>query len=416
MNQTLRKYLSLFALGLAGGSIYFLPYIKYSFYDAQIVAMGITNAQSGLLLTAYTIGNMILYIPGGIIADKVNPRWAIVISCAATGILSFIYSMTMSYVIGLVIWVLLSFTTAFIFWAALMKAIRIIGDEKEQGLMYGFYYACNGIAGAATAAIALAMFNTQADEVAGFRAAVNTGGVIVIIAAVLVALLLKNSGGKTAETAEEDKFHFSDVGHLLKQPIVWIISIVIFCGYGLYSCSSYFTPYLSEVCGLNTSETAFVAIFRSYGFLLLAPVGGLIADKIFKNTAKWLAFIMAVIGVLFLGMLLFGQNANAGFSIFYSLLVGAMCMMMYGTIFSMMSGAGISRKFTGTAIGIASIIGYLPDSFYSAMFGTWLDNYGGATGYPMIFGFLGVTAIIGSALAIVVVRMNKKNKLKPETL
>jgi hypothetical protein len=42
------KYLTLFALGIAGGCIYILPYIKYTFYDAQMAAMNITNAQSGI--------------------------------------------------------------------------------------------------------------------------------------------------------------------------------------------------------------------------------------------------------------------------------------------------------------------------------------------------------------------------------
>lgn len=84
MNSKLRKYLTIIALGLAGGSIYFLPYIKYVFYDAQISTMGITNTQSGLMLTMYTIGNMILYIPGGIIADKVSPKKALVISLLST--------------------------------------------------------------------------------------------------------------------------------------------------------------------------------------------------------------------------------------------------------------------------------------------------------------------------------------------
>ena len=80
MNAKVKKYLTVMTLGLAGGSIYFLPYIKYIFYDAQIASMGITNTQSGLLLTMYTIGNMILYIPGGIIADKVSPKKALVVS------------------------------------------------------------------------------------------------------------------------------------------------------------------------------------------------------------------------------------------------------------------------------------------------------------------------------------------------
>jgi sugar phosphate permease len=412
MNPKLKKYLTLFTLGLAGGSIYFLPYIKYYFYDAQIAAMGINNTQSGLLLTAYTIGNIILYIPGGFIADKVKPRWAIAISCIATGLLTFLYSATMTFTISMIIWLLLSMTTAFVFWAALMKAVRIIGDEKEQGLMFGFYYACNGIAGLVTSAITLAVFNTKSNDVAGFHAAVTTSGIIIIVVALLVMVLLKDNGKHVAETAEEEKFHLSDLGYILKQPVVWIISIIIFCGYGLFSCSSYFTPYLSDVCGLDTSKVAFVAIIRQYGLLLLAPVGGLIADKIFKNTAKWLACILAVIGILFFGTLLFRQISNVNFAIFYSLLVGACCMMMYGTVFSLMSGAGIARKYTGTVIGVASIIGYLPDSFYNAMFGKWLDQKGSAVGYPMIFTFLAVTAIIGALLAILAIKMSRDSKEK----
>ena len=80
MNLKFRKYITIMALGLAGGSIYFLPYIKYVFYDAQIASMGISNTQSGLMLTMYTIGNMVLYIPGGVLADKISPKKALTVS------------------------------------------------------------------------------------------------------------------------------------------------------------------------------------------------------------------------------------------------------------------------------------------------------------------------------------------------
>lgn len=74
MNDKTRKYLAILALGVSGASIYLLPFIKYVFYDQQIEAMGITNAQSGFLLTMYAMGNIFLYIPGGILADKLSPK------------------------------------------------------------------------------------------------------------------------------------------------------------------------------------------------------------------------------------------------------------------------------------------------------------------------------------------------------
>ena len=62
----------------------------------------------------------------------------------------------------MVIWLGLSFSTAFVFWSSLMKAIRIIGTEEEQGFMYGLYYACNGITGALTNTFALMYTKQQA--------------------------------------------------------------------------------------------------------------------------------------------------------------------------------------------------------------------------------------------------------------
>lgn len=409
-NSKFSKYLTLFVLGIAGGCIYILPYIKYTFYDAQIAAMGITNAQSGMLLTVYTILNIVLYIPGGILADKLPPKWVLVISCGAAGITGFLYSMTMSYVMGLVCWGLLAFSTAFVFWASLMKAVRMVGTEKEQGFMYGFYFACNGLMKAIVAYVCLLAYNAKgSDIVAGFHSSINTYGIVMLVAAALIAVIMKNE--KATESAAENKFQMSQVGSLLKSPAVWIVSIVIFCGYGLYSCSSYFTPYLTNVIGVDTSTSAFIAIIRNYGFLLLAPIGGLLADKVFKSTAKWLTWCLAVVGLLFIGVLLLPSTISAGGAIAYTMLPGALSLIEYGTLFSLLSGAGIPRAATGTAIGIASIIGYMPDMFYSTMFGSWLDKFGNTTGYPMIFTFLAATALIGAALSYVLYRKNKKATL-----
>ena len=62
---------------------------------------------------------------------------------------------------------------------------------------------------------------------------------------------------------------------------------------------------------------------------------------------------------------------------------------------------------TGTVIGLTSIIGYLPDFFYSAMFGSWLDKNGNA-GYNQIFLFLAATALLGAVIAFLVSRNSKK--------
>ena len=408
MESKARKYLTIIALGLAGGSIYFIPYVKYVFYDAQIAAMGINNTQSGLLVTMYTIGNMVLYIPGGYLADKVSTKKALIISLVATSVLTWVYAFSLNFVVSMIIWLGLSFSTAFVFWSALMKAVRIVGTEEEQGFMYGLYYACNGIAAALTSFISLYAYNTAGEDIkSGFVRGVNASGVVVLIAAICLVFLMKEDAGKVTTESDDDKISLPMVGKVLKSPVVWILSIVILCGYGLKSSVSYFNPYLTEVVGVSAVNSGIFSIINNYLLLLLAPVGGILADKVFKSTCKWLSVSFVILAVLFGGVLLIPSDISPMVASIYTLLPGAVTMMMYGVVFSSVSEAGISRTMTGTVIGISSIIGYLPDSIYSVLFGKWLDNKG-AAGYTNIFIFLVASGILGAVLAFWIYRHGKR--------
>lgn len=408
MESKVRKYLTIIALGLAGGSIYFIPYVKYVFYDAQLAAMGINNTQSGLLLTMYTIGNMVLYIPGGYLADKVSTKKALIISLVATSVLTWVYAFSLNFVVSMIIWLGLSFSTAFVFWSALMKAVRIVGTEEEQGFMYGLYYACNGIAAALTSFISLYAYNTAGEDIkSGFVRGVNASGVVVLIAAICLVFLMKEDAGKVTTESDDDKISLPMVGKVLKSPVVWILSIVILCGYGLKSSVSYFNPYLTEVVGVSAVNSGIFSIINNYLLLLLAPVGGILADKVFKSTCKWLSVSFVILAVLFGGVLLIPSDISPMVASIYTLLPGAVTMMMYGVVFSSVSEAGISRTMTGTVIGISSIIGYLPDSIYSVLFGKWLDNKG-AAGYTNIFIFLVASGILGAVLAFWIYRHGKR--------
>ena len=106
----------------------------------------------------------------------------------------------------MIIWLGLSFSTAFVFWSALMKAVRIVGTEEEQGFMYGLYYACNGIAAALTSFISLYAYNTAGEDIkSGFVRGVNASGVVVLIAAICLVFLMKEDAGKVTTESDDDK-------------------------------------------------------------------------------------------------------------------------------------------------------------------------------------------------------------------
>nr|WP_288792879.1 MFS transporter [uncultured Eubacterium sp.] len=404
-----RLYLTIVFLGMAGGSIYCLPYMRNILYDAQMKASGITNMQLGLFMTMYAIGNTISYIPGGILADKISPKKALVVSLLVETALGIVYAFYPTYVISLAVWFGFSLTSAFIFWSALMKTVRLVGAEDQQGFFYGLYYAFNGLSGAATNAIAMWAYNRAGDDVIlGFRFATITLAVIPGLVAVGLLFLLNDKMLRGDSESEDEKFHLNQVGGLLKNSQLWLFAIVVMVGYGLYSSVAYFTPYLTAVKGISISDSGMVSILRNNVSLLMAPIGGIIADKVFKSTAKWIAVSMGIVAVLYIVCMMLPDSMSGSAANAYTVLPSFMTMMMYGTLFSIMSEVKLPKVVTGTAIGLASMIGYSPDFWYSPLFGHLIDANGNA-GYNMIFIFLIITCIIGIIVCLIILRNKKIN-------
>lgn len=395
-----RKYLTILALSFAGGSIYTIPYLKYIFYDPQMQVMGINNTQSGMLISMYAIGCMLSYIPGGLLTDKISPRKAIFASTTVTCLLGLTYAFTFNYYLSLVIWGLFALSTAFVFWSSLLKAVGMTGGQEEQGFLYGLYYAGNGITGALMNSIALWAFSHGTSPEQGLFYAVIVLSVGLGLSGFFVWLLVPDGN---VETSEEDKFHSKDVKALLTNSSLWIFSIIVFCGYIIFSNVSYLTPYLTNVIGVSVEESGSLSIIRNYVFYLLSPIGGLLADKVFKATSKLFIVLFALTSASFFGILHIPAGTDSTLVGLYSLLPGAFGLMLYGIAFSVIREVGIKPMVAGTAIAIASVIGYSPDFFMSVLFGHWLDTYGNG-GYTYIFNFLGAICAIGSIVSFIIYR------------
>jgi len=71
-----------------------------------------------------------------------------------------------------------------------------------------------------------------------------------------------------------------------------------------------------------------------------------------------------------------------------------------GVYFALFKEANIREKATGTAVGIMSVVGYLPDVFMSPLMGYVLDTYPGVYGHQVIFLMLYLAASIGLVCAL----------------
>ena len=409
-----KRFLLLFALGIAYGFMYVMPYMKSSFYDQMIAAMGCTNAQLGSLMTAYCICCTVSYLPGGWIGDKFNPKPVLLISIFGQAALSFLFMFTYkSYTMAVIIWLLMGLTGGFAFWPAIMKGIRMTGTDEEQGRMYGIFEALNGLASLLLSFIMIGVMAVVggSDLITGFKSALAFMGGLSIVSGILVAILMPKDaayGVSDEEKENQKKITFKDYVSAFKIPGVWIMAILVWCYVTISAVASYLTPYSTGVLGMSATLAATIGTFRTYGCRLIGgPLGGYLADKAFKSVAKeQLLGQLACLVTIGIFLVLPG-GTSGGLLVVLLLLVGIAMFLCKGTYFSIQPEMGIPTHISATAVAIATFVGYIPDMFVHTMFGNWIDAYGDA-GYTKIL-FYGVgTAVLGVIAAVWAIAQAKK--------
>ena len=81
----MKNYLTLLILVVSAAAFYQIPYLRWTFYDGMMELSGLNNTQFGLTMSVYGTVSMILYLPGGIIADKISSRILVPVSLIVTG-------------------------------------------------------------------------------------------------------------------------------------------------------------------------------------------------------------------------------------------------------------------------------------------------------------------------------------------
>lgn len=415
-NKNVKRFLLLFALGIAYGFMYVMPYMKSSFYDQMIAAMGCTNEQLGSLMTYYTIALTISYLPGGWIGDRFNPKPVLLASIFGQAVLSFLFMFTyQSYTMSVIIWCLMALTGGFAFWPSLMKGIRMTGSDEEQGRIFGIFEALNGLASLLLSFVMLGIMAIAGagDLVTGFKSAVASMGVLSLVSGILVLVLMPKNAAYGAASAEKaEKIGLKDYISTFKIPGVWIMSILVWCYVTISAVASYLTPYSTNVLGMSAVLASSIGTIRTYGCRLVGgPLGGYIADKAFKSVSKEQVLGQGACAVTLGLFLVLPTGISGGLLVVLLLLVGVAMFLCKGTYFSVQPELGIPTNVSATAVAIATLIGYLPDMFVHTMFGKWIDTYGEA-GYTRIFIYGIGTAVLGIIAALLAVYIAHRNAKK----
>lgn len=420
--SNLRRYFQFFLIILAAGAIYPVIYLRTNYQVTILEVFNLTQVQLNnfysMLGTAYVIG----YIPSGIIADRFSAKKLISFSLLGTALCGFWFAQIPDSGTVNIIFFLWGIFSVFTFWSAHMKIVKMLAKSNEEGRFFGILDGGRGVVEALMASIGLAIFaatlgsgEALADKQAALVSVIYLYSAIVFIASILIFIFVDDDkklaaiSENTGERAESEKFHIKDIGKLLTNKYVYLMGGIIFMGYSVFWTVYYIGGFLQTNIGIDAVTVGTITVI----VLWMRPVGGFIggflADKIGRPKTISIAIGGGAVLLLVASML-----PVSSASVFPVLMVGLgiFLYMIRGTYWSLLGMSKIDAAMMGTAIGLISFIGYLPDIILPQLNTFLWKTFGDQGGYNAYFIMSAVFGVVGIVILAVYSKLNKNEQMK----
>ncbi len=404
MGKKQNKWVTFAIVCLTTGVITELPYMRWALYEPLREFLGQNNTQFGMSASLFGLLAMILYIPGGWVADRFSHKILFAVSAIGSGILGFWLSTAPNFTTVMVIHGLWAITNIGLFWPTMTKAIALLEDSKGQGKVFGYF---EGVRGVFVVIMWLGLMKVF-EHMGGIRMVIIVMSILAIMCGVLSIFFMPDN--KEAEAASTGTI-MKDMGAALKYPVTWLCAGTILCVYSVYNASSYMQPYCQEVLGMTAVVAGYVGIIKKDVIrLAAAPFSGWLSKKWGGRCAA----LIGVFGIMFAITLaiLLALPSGGNFVVVTVVIMVASSFAIYGMrgmYYAIIGEAGTPASIYGTVSGIAMFIGFSPDFFNPTLIGSWLDKYPGAAGYRMTFIYMLITMLVGIGFVILLVRYNKRH-------
>ena len=392
-------------LSVSGGVIFMAPFLREVFYIPMQEAMNLSNTQMGLLMGVFGAVGLLTYFPGGWLADRVSSRKLITLGLIATGGSGLYFATFPSYTANLLLHAFWGISITLVFWGAMIKATRGWAPADEQGRAFGILETGRGLTEAFGNTVLLALFAWLGGTYAALSTVIISFSVFNIGLGIAAWFLIEDTEYKDSSFTK--KVGVQEVLQVLKMPMVWLIAIVILCAYSAYWGTFFFTPYATDVFMMTVTMAGVLAVGRMWLKPFAALAAGFLGDKF--GIAKTVAASLIITAASFALFAFTPANPAILPLVILNIAISATFIFaLRGIYFALLEEGGIPLALTGTAAGVASAIGFIPDIYMPVVGGFLLDAYPGVIGYRLLFGFVAILAVIGFVAAILILRLHKK--------
>lgn len=395
---------------------------KIPFYQRLVEYYGLTDTQFGLLFTMLGVA-VFFYIPAGWINNRFNARTILMIGLAYRCVTSLIMiGIKPPFPVMLVITLTWGILDA-IFWPAVVKGVVLFSSKANKGFGLGTLTAFRAGGEATLNGIMIGIMTIFHGSMLAFK----TGMMIYALLTIPMILLINrfvpadpvedgNVSADSAEVKNTGKEAYQGLVTTLKIPRVWLAGFAGMTVYWVYTTLVYTTPYFVRVYGLG-SETA--ALYATINAILLGLggglVGGIVADKVFKSSAKTLAVTLGI-GAVFLLLLTLTTKQN-GNMILALALVSAfvfVTMMAKGIQQAPVAELNLPNSIMGSAMSVNSFMAFACILWATTLNGMILDAYKDSpeTGFKLIFALMAAVGLVGAGLSLWLTKLNAKQPVE----
>ena len=419
-NAEFMRYIKLLFLIMAGGAIYPLLYLRQNFELTLLSTFGMTLSELSVAYSILGTSFVVSYVPSGWLADRFSPRALLTFSVGMTGLIGLWYATLPSAFWITIIFALWGVTTGLTFWAALIKGCALLAPEHLQARYFGLLEGGRGLFEALLATIAVAWFAYAvgslgaADEKAMVQV-IHFYSIVCLVISVFLWLVLKesHSSDRTESSAADHssatlRETLTDLRSLITNLRVWLVALCIMVGYQVFWATYSYSAFLQIQFGLDAVAVAALTTVRLWMRPVGAFIAGFIGDRF--HPVRSLGIAIAFAGSSLLGLLVL--PADSPYMVLY-FAVATSSVLIYGVrgiYWASFNTTRVEPRRAGLAIGMVSMIGYMPD-IYMPILNTYLiDTYGTSVGYQLYFGGVGLTAFFGAACAFYLFYLSRNDE------
>ncbi len=395
-----RRALVMTALVMAGEAVFVLPFVLPRVFRPTVLdALGIDNTQLGAAFSLYGLVAMVSYFLGGPLADRFPTRWMMALALFSTGAAGLYYA-NLPGAAGLVglygVW---GATTILLFWAGLLRATREWGGDAAEGRAYGLLDGGRGLCAAllSTGATALFAVCLPDAENATLQARQEALRMVILVASGFTAatggILLAVMPRSEARPAEGPRWTADALVDLAKRPALWLQAVIVVCAYVGYKGTDDLSLLVKDVLSYDDVRAASVGTLAFWVRPVAAVCAGFCADWFGGWRTVAVSFALLMVSEL---LVVAGAVSMSSAALFVAIL--STCVGVYalrGVYFALFRDAAVPMAYTGTAVGIVSVVGYTPDVFFGPLMGWVLDRKPGAAGHLDLFLLLALFAAVG---------------------